>query len=209
VLTVVTPRLLLAPTPVAVMRERLERADFVADIRVGRVEDTPSGNLTVHFPAEWPGADALIMLPIWIGRRERLPDPGPWCDGVVVRREDRLAVGSMGFKARPDATGTVEIGYAVNQSQRRRGYAAEMAAAMVAWALGQPEVRRVTAECLETNAASARVLEKSGFRRLGRRRGEDGDLLLWERRAPDADRRPPAAADGAALGLGGERSELG
>ena len=53
----------------------------------------------------------------------------------MIRREDRLAVGSMGFKAPPDTTGTVEIGYAVNRSQRGRGYATEMAGALVAWAL--------------------------------------------------------------------------
>ena len=53
----------------------------------------------------------------------------------MIRREDRLAVGSMGFKAPPDGTGTVEIGYAVNRSHRGRGYATEMAAALVAWAL--------------------------------------------------------------------------
>ena len=100
----------------------------------------------------------------------------------MIRREDLLAVGSMGFKAPPDTTGTVEIGYAVNRSQRGRGYATEMAGALVAWALAQPGVQRVTAECLARNAASARVLEKLRFDRVGRRGSPEGELLLWERR---------------------------
>lgn len=199
-LTLETDRLLLVPTPLAVMRERLRRADFVADLPLGPAGDSPEGWLTVHFPAEWPGEDALAMLPIWIARQERLPDPAPWCDGIVVRREDSLAVGSMGFKARPDVTGTVEIGYAVNASLRGRGYATEMASALAAWALRRPEVRRVTAECLEANPASARVLEKAGFGRVGRRAGEDGELLLWERRAAVMERTPPAS-NGAVIGL--------
>jgi ribosomal-protein-alanine N-acetyltransferase len=185
VLTLVTPRLLFAPTPLSVMRERLLRPEFVADVPVDATTTSiASGHLSVSFPEEWPGDDALTMLPIWIARRERLAEPGLWSDGIVVRHEDRLAVGSMGFKARPDATGTVEIGYAVNRSMRGRGFATEMAGAMVAWALRQPEVRRVTAECLTANRASARVLEKLQFLQVGRRASVEGELLVWECRAP-------------------------
>ena len=185
VLTLETPRLLFFSTPSSVIRTRLTLSDFLAEVSVGPCETAgPDGRLTVHFPAEWPGEDAVPMLPIWIARRERTPDPGPWCDGVVVRREDGLAVGSVGFKSPPDATGSVEIGYAINRSLRSLGYATETATALVTWALQQPGVRRMTAECLESNPASARVLEKSGFQRVGRRAGEDGELLLWECRAP-------------------------
>ena len=102
-------------------------------------------------------------------------------------------MGSMGFKSPPDATGAVEIGYAVNRSFWGRGYATETVGAIVAWALTQPEVRRVTAECLESNPASARVLEKSGFQRVGRRSTVEGDLLLWESRASAVDRPPDGA----------------
>jgi ribosomal-protein-alanine N-acetyltransferase len=201
VLTLETPRLIFAPIPVAVMRERLSRSNFVADVWVDdAVTAAMDGCLRVRFPEEWPGEDVLTMLPIWIARHERLPAPGLWCDGVIVRRTDRLAVGSMGFKAQPDATGTVEIGYTVNASLRGRGYATEMAGALVAWALRQPEVRRVIAECRESNIASVRVLEKVHFHRAGRRSGEDGDLLLWEHRVPGVE-GPPPAADDAARGL--------
>jgi RimJ/RimL family protein N-acetyltransferase len=139
VLTVETPRLLFTSTPTSVMRRRLTLADFLAEVEVGPCETAgPEGRLTVHFPEEWPGEDALRMFPIWLTRRERSADAGPWCDGVVVRREDHLAVGSMGFKSPPDATGTVEIGYAVNRSLWRRGYATEAVEAIVAWALTRP-----------------------------------------------------------------------
>jgi ribosomal-protein-alanine N-acetyltransferase len=191
VLTLETSRLLFISTPTSVMRRRLTLSDFLAEVAVGPCETAgPDGRLTVHFPEEWPGEDALRMFPIWVARRDRTPDPGPWCDGVVVRREDRLAVGSMGFKSPPDATGTVEIGYAVNRSLWGCGYATETVEAIVAWALAQPDVRRVTAECLERNPASARVLEKSGFRRVGERCIPEGVLLLWDCRTPAAERVP-------------------
>lgn len=213
-LTVETPRLLFISTPTSVMRRRLTLSDFLAEIAVGPCESAgPEGRLTVHFPEEWPGEDALQVFPIWLARRERSADPGPWCDGVVVRREDRLAVGSMGFKSPPDATGTVEIGYAVNRSLWGRGYATEAVEAIVAWALTRSEVRRVTAECLESNPASARVLEKSGFLQVGRRRGLEGELLLWECRTPVARPDGPAPQRGRLIGrapvVGRTAGELG
>lgn len=186
-LTLETARLIFVSTPLSVMRERLAGADFVTDVSLGPDDETDAERrLAVRFPAEWPGEAALTMLPTWITRRERLPDPGPWRDGVVVRREDLLAVGSMGFKGAPDPSGTVEIGYAVNRSLRGLGYATEMAGALVEWALRQNGVRRVKAECLSSNRASVRVLEKVGFTRVGRRAGEDGELYLWERRPEGA-----------------------
>ena len=92
-------------------------------------------------------------------------------------------VGGIGCKALPDASGTVEIGYGINPSAQGRGLATEAARALTDWALTQPGVRRVTAECLETNLGSVRVLEKAGFTRVGERHDEEegGLLILWER----------------------------
>ena len=76
-LTLVTPRLLFATTPVAVMRERLAGTDFLADVAAGpRTAGRETAGSRVHFPAEWPGEDALTMLPIWIAQRERLATRG-------------------------------------------------------------------------------------------------------------------------------------
>ncbi len=169
--TIETPRLVLAPTPLDVLKTRLECDDFVAVVPVEIDSDGQrvTEMLRVRFPTEWrPGPKAQ-------------PDRDAW-DGTIIDRAELLAVGTMGFKAPPDETGTVELGYSVNASYQGRGYATEMAQALVAWALRQPTVRRVTAECLEDNPASIRVLEKSGFVQSGRRKDEEGPLLLWERK---------------------------
>jgi RimJ/RimL family protein N-acetyltransferase len=177
-----TARLLYLATPAAVMRERLLRSEFDAEVPVDPGFDgARDGRLTVHFPEEWPGPDALAMFPRWVERQSAMEPAGSWGDGIAILKEGMLAAGSMGFRAAPDAAGTVELGYSVNRSLRGRGYATEMATALAAWALAQPGVRTVGAECLAGNAASIRVLEKAGFVQGGRRTVDDGVLLRWER----------------------------
>jgi len=182
--TIETPRLILAKTPLEVMKARLEHDDFVADVpvTVDRGGEAVAEVLRVHFPPEWPG-DALTVLPLWLAQREARIDEGGWSEtigGTIIERAELVAVGGMGLKGAPDENGAVEIGYGVNPSYQNRGYATEIARGLVAWALAQPGVRRVTAECLEDNAGSIRVLEKVGFRRVGRRMDGEGPLLLWE-----------------------------
>jgi RimJ/RimL family protein N-acetyltransferase len=103
--------------------------------------------------------------------------PPPYGPYAVVR--GRELVGSGGFIGPPDASGTVEIGYETAPDHRRLGYASEVAAALVAWALEQPGVTRVIASPAADNVASIRVLEHAGLRRVGSR----GDELLYELRA--------------------------
>ncbi len=76
-------------------------------------------------------------------------------------------VGSAGFFGVPTAEGTVEIGYGVHPDQRNRGYATEAARALVAWALSQDTVARVTAHCRPANGASVSVLTKAGLAQSG------------------------------------------
>ncbi len=178
-----TTRLIFLPTPLAVLRERLVHAGFIAQVAVPDARGARR-MLPVRFPEEWPGLDALRLIGRWIARREASGDADPWADGTCILRAERLAVGSMGFKGPPDENGSVEIGYATNASMRGRGYATEMASALSEWALAQPGVRRITAECLVGNQASARVLQKCGFQVVGRRLHDDGMLVCWERPAP-------------------------
>jgi len=182
-LTIETPRLIFASIPLDVMQTRLTRDDFLAAVPVCVDRDGQRVNhvLSVHFVPEWPADPPLGLYSYWIAQREAQPDRDDW-NGFIIDRDGLVAVGGMGFKGLPDESGTVELGYNVIPSYQGRGYAAEMAQALVSWALGQPTVRRVTAECLEDNAASIRVLEKSGFAQIGRRLDDGGPLLLWERK---------------------------
>jgi RimJ/RimL family protein N-acetyltransferase len=96
----------------------------------------------------------------------------------VWRAENRV-IGSINLKGRPDADGTVEIGWGVTAAYRRQGVAAEATQAVIAWAMGQPPVRRVVATIPPDNAASQRVALRIGMTPIEEvRRG----LPLWELR---------------------------
>jgi RimJ/RimL family protein N-acetyltransferase len=78
------------------------------------------------------------------------------------RSEDDLVVGEIGG-AFVDEQGTIEIGFAVVESQWNRGYATAAVAALVTMAREASEVRRIVAHTPLERPESGRVLEKSGF----------------------------------------------
>jgi RimJ/RimL family protein N-acetyltransferase len=80
----------------------------------------------------------------------------------VVRREDELVIGEIGFVA-PPRDDAVMIGYAIVPSARRQGYATEAIVALSEWSLEQPGVEHVRAQTLPDNAASIRALLRAGF----------------------------------------------
>ena len=80
----------------------------------------------------------------------------------VVRLEDDLVIGEIGFVA-PPRRGVVTIGYAIVPSARRQGYATEAITVLTAWSLAQPGVDRVRAQTLPDNEASIRALLRAGF----------------------------------------------
>jgi crotonobetainyl-CoA:carnitine CoA-transferase CaiB-like acyl-CoA transferase/RimJ/RimL family protein N-acetyltransferase len=134
--------------------------------------------LGAEVPPGWP-EPVLRHRALPIVRQRLLDDPAaaPWGTWAVLHAG--TLVGSVGIKGPPDARGSVEIGYGILAEWRRRGFAREAAGALVAWALAQPGVARVLAECDPANTASVRVLETIGMRCTGTLAG----LLRWEREA--------------------------
>jgi [ribosomal protein S5]-alanine N-acetyltransferase len=169
-----TPRLFLIHPPLEVMKTRLVKDQFTAFIS--------ELNLEVTFPPEYPG-DALGFFESWAAHVEA---NGHWINqpgGCVIHKLERVAIGQIGFKGQPDTDGSVEIGYGLNATHHNQGYASEAVGALVRWALESGFAKCITAETLEINLASNRVLEKLGFARIGSRfdAEEGGDLILWER----------------------------
>jgi RimJ/RimL family protein N-acetyltransferase len=78
------------------------------------------------------------------------------------RAEDDLVVGEIGG-AFVDDKGTIEIGYAVVESQWTRGYATAAVEALVTQARMVPEVRRIVAHTPLERPESGRVVEKARF----------------------------------------------
>ena len=81
---------------------------------------------------------------------------------VLHRSEDDLVVGEIGG-AHVNDEGTIEIGYAVVESQWNRGYATAAVEALVAKAREASDIRRIVAHAPVERPQSGRVLEKAGF----------------------------------------------
>jgi [ribosomal protein S5]-alanine N-acetyltransferase len=119
------------------------------------------------------------VLPAKLKHLEQDSTYGQW-SGMIVHVSDSVVIGSMGFKSAPDEYGHVEIGYDIISSYQGHGYATEMATAFIRWAFDETNVTRITAECLASNTASIRVLEKVGMRQLT----HSDEMLNWELNRP-------------------------
>lgn len=168
-----TERTIIVSTPTEALERSHELDEFEIDV------DVDGAPTPIRVPGAWPGAD-LEGLPDLLELRQA-GRPEPWT-GMVIDRDGLEAVGQVGCTATPDADGTVEVRYATIQERRAQGFATEAGGAFVDWLLEQPGVRSVIAECLVTNVATVRVLEKTGFDLLEEREDESGRLLRWVKR---------------------------
>jgi RimJ/RimL family protein N-acetyltransferase len=99
------------------------------------------------------------------GRRreyERIFVDNPGFVGAVERSSGRL-IGWFQCDLAGDGSGEFEIGWRFRPDVWGQGYATEGAAAVLAEALARPDVTRVYAHVLHSNAASVRVMEKIGM----------------------------------------------
>ena len=104
------------------------------------------------------------------------PDQWEWYAIWMIELKDGTHVGELCFKGLSE-DGIAEIGYGIAEDYQNCGYATEAVSALVDWAFNQPGVSCVTAETEETNIASQRVLEKSGFVPTGKT-GEEGPIFV-------------------------------
>lgn len=95
------------------------------------------------------------------------------CFGVTAKPGDRL-IGFAGFARPPDRPGVVELIYAFAPDRWGRGYATEVAGAMVAFGFERCGLTRIEATVDPANEASKRVLAKIGMTYEGSKAEEDG-----------------------------------
>lgn len=105
-------------------------------------------------------------------------DPENYCwhsFWFIIRKSDRVVVGSADFKNVPDCNGEVEIGYGLGKPFEHNGYMTETVQAMCRWAFSQDGVRTVIAETEKDGYASQRILERCGFKKY-----REGHTIWWE-----------------------------
>jgi RimJ/RimL family protein N-acetyltransferase len=93
-----------------------------------------------------------------------------------------FVVGACGFKAPPDQTGSVEIGYGVIPSQQQQGFATQAVALLLEETFSRSEIKTIVAYTIPSESASGRVLAKNKFERDGSKIDpEDGEVWVWKR----------------------------
>lgn len=110
-------------------------------------------------------------------RRER---PRRHYDFAVVLNADTRLIGAGGLHVSAPELSEAFIGYALNRAFWGQGYATETARGLLAFGFEQLGLHRIFAVCDPANAASARVLEKSGMRREGHLREHRWQKGAWQ-----------------------------
>lgn len=144
-----------------------------------------SDMLDAQIPENWPPElydreameFALRML-------EDTTVPG-WSFWYLIKRSENSPqlVGICGFKGRPDAMGSVEIGYSIIPQFRNQGYASEAVDRLVRWAFSHQTVQEVSAETLPYLQSSIRVMKKNGFDFVGA--GSELGVVRYAVQRPD------------------------
>lgn len=125
---------------------------------------------------EFPGA-------LEFSRAQLQADPSiqEWAPYLFIHQQDRKLIGWGGFKGKPNATGTVEMGYEITTDYRHQGLANEAAQGLLNFAFSQPSVEAVEAHTLPEHNPSTRILEKLGMHWLGIEIDPDeGEIWHWQ-----------------------------
>lgn len=168
---ITTRRLTLIPSDLALARAELFDRPRFAEL------------LGASVPENWPPQSAADALPWFLTELEADSGNFGWLAWYALLNDTQIVlIGGVGFKGRPLADGTVEIGYSVLPQFQRNGYAGEMLAGMLEWAFGHPQVQRVLADTMPANEPSVRLLTRHGFRPCGPG-AEEGSILFEKRRS--------------------------
>ena len=112
---------------------------------------------------------------------ENAKEPDPWRFGFgVIHKIDNLLIGMGGFLGPLDSEGIAEIAYGIAPAYQGKGYATEVANALIDFASRDPHVKTIRAHTLAGTNASTGVLEKCGFKKVGETIDPENNLPVWK-----------------------------
>lgn len=94
---------------------------------------------------------------------------------LIILREEGIVIGTLGLKGSPDEEGLIEVGYAIHESYRNKGYMKEALKIYVDWLMKIEEVSGVNACTSNVNVASHKVLQATGFEKIYK----NCDMIIW------------------------------
>lgn len=92
---------------------------------------------------------------------------------LIIRKSDRVVIGSADFKDVPNKDGEVEIGYGQGKKFEHNGYITETVQEMCKYAFTLDNIKHVIAETELDGYASQRILKRCGFKEYKR------DKTIW------------------------------
>lgn len=177
-------KLLLQTPDIEILKRRLKEENFYEKVLINGFLET------IHFPSDWPG-NALEIYPSEIERKQKNPDILPFWTYIIIAKETKTVVGGICCKSKPNERNEVEIGYGINISEQKKGYASEAVLMLISYLFNNTVVSTVTAESGVENKPSIRVLQKNGFIKTGNRFDEeDGYLITWKKNKKDSNIKP-------------------
>lgn len=159
--------------------QRLELLPYsleVAQAVITRNKSQVERLLGVTVPDDWYASEVLDIFPMYAQMLTDHPSQLGWGVWLMIHIADSSLIGDLGFIAKPDQMGTVEMGYEVLSAYRQQGFAFEAVEVLVDFAFTQPELKRIIAHSPDDHTASIRILEKLGMQQIAR----DENLLKWE-----------------------------
>jgi ribosomal-protein-alanine N-acetyltransferase len=154
-----TNRLLLIPMTV----------DFIDGLING--DKNAYSLLDIKPSEEWPSEEIFSVLPMFKQSLMQKEEPTGFDAWIFIDKFEKCIIGDGGFKGEPDENGGIDLGYGIVKSKRRNGYAFEAVSELMRWALSKSNVKYITADCLDENEPSIKLLEKLGMRKT---KSEDG-----------------------------------
>lgn len=95
---------------------------------------------------------------------------------AIINKDKNQIIGFIMIKGAPNKSGEVIVGYGIEESYRKNGYATEALKNLAKWIFNNPRVKLVVADTERFNIPSHKVLENVG----GIRYKETDELIWWK-----------------------------
>lgn len=115
---------------------------------------------------EAPTEDKVKALIQWAVREQKITPRVNYFLAVVETNSGDL-IGEAVLKCLPPGHGQGDIGFGIARAQWQKGYATEVARALIEAGFGMLNLNRISAQCAPENKASIRVMQKLGMAREG------------------------------------------
>jgi ribosomal-protein-alanine N-acetyltransferase len=69
--------------------------------------------LGIKIDKNWPDSETIEVLPKIIKNLEIVKEPTGFESWMIIKKDNMTVIGDAGFKGKPNASGEVDIGYAV------------------------------------------------------------------------------------------------